>query len=275
MIKGIAVNLSVGKPRDVAGNFAISVATDFEAHLSGIAFAYEPVIGGILLPVLDASILEAFRAENRAAADQTKRAFDEATNRAGLSSDSTVIAATAEEAARRFGEIGRDYDLSILAQSEPDNDVSQTLAIEHALFSSGRPVLVVPYIQSTGLRLERVMVCWDGSRNAARAVGDAMPFLRRAGNIEVVTMESRERRNELAGARIAENLARHGLRVELKPIIAPDADVSDMILSHAADSSTDLIVMGGYGHSRVREFVLGGATRGILNAMTVPTLMSH
>ena len=165
--------------------------------------------------------------------------------------------------------------MSVLAQAEPDGDVAETLAIEAALFNSGRPVLVVPYIQSTGLKLDRVMVCWDGSRNAARAVADAMPLLRRAGAIEVVTIESQERRNELAGAKIAEHLARHGLKVELKPIVASDADVANTILSHAADTAADLIVMGGYGHSRLREFILGGATDGMLKSMTVPTLMAH
>jgi nucleotide-binding universal stress UspA family protein len=119
------------------------------------------------------------------------------------------------------------------------------------------------------------MVCWDGGRTAARAVGDAMPLLRRAGMVEVVTIESWERRNEMAGAKIAEHLARHGLKVELKPIVAPDTEVADTILSHAADVSADMIVMGGYGHSRLREFILGGATNGILRSMTVPTLMAH
>ena len=189
--------------------------------------------------------------------------------------DSTVIAATADDAAERFGQIARDFDLSIVPQAQPDGDIAETLVIEAALFGSGRPVLVVPYIQSTGLKLDRVMVCWDGSRSAARAVGDAMPLLRRAGAVEVVTIERRERRNEVAGAKIAEHLARHGLNIELKPIVAPDVEVAETILSHVADASVDMIVMGGYGHSRLREFVLGGATDSILRSMTVPTLMAH
>src|SRR6188474_3359752 len=147
MIKDIIVNLSVGKPRDVAGDFAISVASAFDAHA----------------------------------------------HRARISADSVVISATASGAADKLGELARDYDLSIVAQAQPDGDVAETLAIEGALFGSGRPVLVVPYIQSSGLKLDRVMVCWDGSRNAARAIGDAMPFLRRAGTLDVVTVESRER----------------------------------------------------------------------------------
>jgi nucleotide-binding universal stress UspA family protein len=275
MIKDIIVNLSVGKPRDVAGDYAISVASAFDAHLSGVACAYEPVIGGMAFPGAAASVIDSFRAESQAEAERAKKAFDANAHRAGLSNDSFVISATASGAADKLGDFARDYDLSIVAQAQPDYDIAESLAIEGALFGSGRPVLVVPYIQSSGLKLDRVMVCWDGSRHAARAIGDAMPFLRRAGTIEVVTVESRERRNELAGAKIAAHLARHGLKVELKPIVSADLDVADAILSHAADTSTDFIVMGGYGHTRLREFILGGATSGVLSAMTVPTLMAH
>jgi nucleotide-binding universal stress UspA family protein len=119
------------------------------------------------------------------------------------------------------------------------------------------------------------MLCWDGGRNAARALGDAMPLLERAARIDVVTVESKEQRNVIRGAQIADHLARHRLKVELKPIVAPDGDVANVLLSQAADSETDLIVMGGYGHTRLREFILGGATRGMLESMTVPVLMSH
>jgi nucleotide-binding universal stress UspA family protein len=275
MIKDIVASLTVGTARDISGDFAISVATAFGAHLSGVAFAYEPVIGGMILPVADASLLDAFRAENRRVADRAKRNFDDATQRAGVLADSTVIAATADYAADQFGAIAREYDLAIVPQAHPDGDVAETLVIEAALCGYGRPVLVVPYIQSTGLKLDRVMICWDGSRSAARAVADAMPLLRRAGTVEVATIDSRERRNEVACAKIAEHLARHGLNIELKPIVSPDVDVAETILSHVADVSVDMIVMGGYGHSRLREFVLGGATNGILKSMTVPTLMAH
>ena len=120
------------------------------------------------------------------------------------------------------------------------------------------------------------MVCWDASRNAARAVADAMPILAKAGAIDVVIVASeRPKSDEVAGADIGHHLARHGLKVEVKRIVATDTDVANTILSHAADTSADFIVMGGYGHSRLREFILGGATRGILSSMTVPVLMSH
>ena len=137
-------------------------------------------------------------------------------------------------------------------------------------------MLVVPYIQRDGLKLDRVMVCWDGSRNAARAVGDAMPLAAGARKPSRSSSSHGEngKSDELPGADIAHHLARHGLKVELQRIVS-DSDVANTILSQAADARTDFIVMGGYGHSRMREFVLGGATRGILASMTVPTLMSH
>jgi nucleotide-binding universal stress UspA family protein len=119
-------------------------------------------------------------------------------------------------------------------------------------------------------------VCWDGSETAARAIGDAMPLLQRAENVDVVMVrEEKAKSDELPGADIGQHLARHDVKVEVKTIPSAGIDVASAILSFAADNAIDFIVMGAYGHSRLREFVLGGATRGILQAMTVPTFMSH
>jgi nucleotide-binding universal stress UspA family protein len=154
--------------------------------------------------------------------------------------------------------------------------VPDDLIIESALFDSGRPVIVVPYIQKQGLKLDRVLVGWDGGRNAARAIADALPFLNRAKLIDIVIVTTgRSKSDEVPGADIGHHLARHGVKVEIQKIVAPDVDVPNAILSYAADTSADFLVMGGYGHSRLREFVLGGATRGILTSMTIPVLMSH
>ena len=275
MIKDVLVNLSVAAPRDVAGEYAISIANTMDLHLTAVAFAYEPVIPGSVFDGFAPSVIEAYRAETQRAAENAKQNFDEAARRAGASSESRVMAAGMASAADTFGRMARGYDLSIVAQPRPEAELAEDEIIQEALFNSGRPVLIVPYIHNTGFKLDRVMVCWDGSRTAARAIGDAIPLLQKAGKIDVVTVESREHRNQLAGAGIAQHLARHKLTVELKPIVAPDTDVTDTLLSYAADTSADLIVMGGYGHSRLREFVLGGATRSMLGTMTVPTLMAH
>ena len=175
-----------------------------------------------------------------------------------------------------FTQVTRRFDLSVVGQIEPGKETLEVMLPETALFGSGRPVLVVPYIQKAGMKLNRTLICWDGSRTAARAIGDAMPFLVRTKSIDVLSvMKTETARDELPGADIAHHLARHNLKVDFKRIVANDQDIGNTILSAATDLGSDMIVMGGYGHSRLREFVLGGATRAVLNAMTVPVLMSH
>ncbi len=275
MIKDILVNLPVDSKRAAGADYAISMATAFDAHITGVAFAYEPVEVGSVFDGASASFIATFRQQNEAAANAAIAKFNETARRAGLAAETHVLSASTGGAANIFGRMGRTYDISVLGQTEPDGSPAEDLILEAALFSSGHPVLVVPYIQRAPVKLDRVLLCWDNSRNAARAFADALPLLKRAKVIDVVTIATSEKRNELPGADIAHHLARHGLKVELKRIVAPDTDVPNTILSYVADSSADLVVMGGYGHSRLREFVLGGATRGMLSAMTVPTLMSH
>jgi nucleotide-binding universal stress UspA family protein len=275
VIKDILVNLSVEDKPDLAVDYAASVAINLDAHLSGVAFAYEAVLPGAMFDGMSASIVAAGFAESRKAAKTATERFEKIARGASLSADSRVVDASIEGSAGIFGRMARRYDLSIVRQTNPDGYQEDPI-IEAALFESGRPIIVVPYIQKEGLKLDRVLLCWDGSRHAARAFADALPFLERSKRVEVVTVVTKEdNKGEISGADIAHHLARHRLKVELEKLVAPDTDVASTILSHAADTSVSLIVMGGYGHSRLREFVLGGATRGILSSMTVPTLMSH
>jgi nucleotide-binding universal stress UspA family protein len=196
--------------------------------------------------------------------------------RSGVSIETRVETTSFGAAADIFGQFARRFDLSIVGQANPDVVGPQNLVIEAALFQSGRPVVVVPYIQKTGLTLDRVLMCWDAGSQAARAIADALPFLHRAKAIEVVTVATEPlKSHDVPGADIARHLARHDLKVDLKRIVRGGVDVADTILSYAADVSADFIVMGGYGHSRLREVILGGTTRGLLSSMTIPTLMSH
>ena len=192
-----------------------------------------------------------------------------------MSAAARILDASLAGAATTFGQIARRFDISVVGQAQPERGAAEELMIEGALFESGRPVIVVPYIQKQGLKLDRVMACWDGGRMAARAIGDAMPLLERAKAVDLVIVTERGKNDEITGANMSEHLARHGVTVEVKRIAKGDIDVQDAILDYAADSGADLIVMGGYGHSRLREFILGGVTRGILASMTVPVLMSH
>jgi nucleotide-binding universal stress UspA family protein len=274
MIKDILVNLSVGKPHDVAGDFAISAAALFDAHVSGLALAKDYPIG-LPLACDSTAIFNTYRIEQNIEAKRAVDAFQAGARLAGVVFDSRIIIETAADLAEVFGMTARHYDLAVVAQAYTPYDRLESSIIEAALFGSGRPVLVVPYIQNKGLRLGRVMVCWDGSLSAARAVADALPLLQRAGQVDIMTVDTKERRNALPGAQIAEHLARHALNVNLSTMVASDIEVADVILSQVADSVTDLIVMGAYGHSRLRELVLGGVTRDILASMTAPVLMAH
>jgi nucleotide-binding universal stress UspA family protein len=150
--------------------------------------------------------------------------------------------------------------------------------IERSLFESGRPLIVVPYIQKEGLNLDHLVCCWDGSRAAARAINDALPLLVKATTVDlliVLNEKTSSAGSEIRGAEIGKHLARHDVKVEIATVPAGDIDVPNAILSHVADISGTLIVMGGYGHARLREFILGGVTREMLKSMTVPVFMSH
>jgi nucleotide-binding universal stress UspA family protein len=276
MIKDIVANLSVGVSRDVATDFAVSVAATLDLHVTGIAFRYEP-----LPPLTDrygfpAEVMDSQRVENEKRAKAAVAKFDEAARRAVVSAQSRMLDVSVASAPDVFAKVARRFDLAIIGQAEPEAPSLERLIVEAALFDSGRPVVIVPYVQRSSLTLDRVMVCWDGSRSAARAVADAMPLLVRAKATEVVTVASEPAKSdEIPGADIGHHLARHGVKVEIDSIVTVETDVASTILSHAADISADFLVMGGYGHSRLREFVLGGVTRGTLSSMTLPTLMSH
>jgi nucleotide-binding universal stress UspA family protein len=274
MIKDILVNLSYGTSQDGVSNYALSVAEAFGAHIVGTAFAYPVMASGVRLP---ANFIRAQQAEAQERAESVAAAFGEATRRAGVSAETRRIEAGIGDVPTQFAHIARRFDLSVLDQFERDRDHPTTNSvIEAALFESGRPVLIVPFIQKDRLKLDHVMVCWDGSRAAARAVADAMPFLTRSGKASIVIADIQSTKSaDLPGADIATHLTRHGVNVTIERIPVGKIDVSNAILSYAADTYPDLIVMGGYGHSRLREFILGGTTRGMLASMTKPTLMSH
>jgi len=276
MFKDIVVNLSVGKGSRAVGEYAVAVAETLEAHLTGVAVAFVPSIPGASLGYLPIETIEAQQRENEMAAEDAVDHFTAASAKAGVAAERRVLRTGFPAAAEQFSRIARRFDLAIVGQLEPDVNSVEAAIAESTLFDSGRPIVIVPYIQKAPLTLERVMVCWDGSRAAARAIADAMPLLERAGSVQVVIVASeRGKYDQIEGADMGLHLARHGVKVEVTRIARGKIDVADALLSHAADCSADFMVMGGYGHSRLREFVLGGVTRSMLHSMVVPTLMSH
>jgi nucleotide-binding universal stress UspA family protein len=274
MPKDIVVNLMVAGSRDAAATYAISVAKTFDALLAGVAFAYEPVLPAIVGGGIPESVIEEQREENEKAANSAVAQFEAAAK--DVKHETRIVPASLAGAADTFGEIARVFDLAIIGQSERDRVGPEELIVEGALFGSGRPILVVPADYQGGMRLDRVLVCWNGGRNAARATANSIPFLRRANAVEIVTVGTEaSAAAETSAADLSRHLGRHGIKAEVKRIEPGNRKVSAAILNYAAASGAGMLVMGGYGHSRLREFILGGTTRGVLAAMTVPTLMSH
>ena len=173
----------------------------------------------------------------------------------------------------------RYADLTVLGQPDPGQpffasaDPTATMAL-----STGRPILVVPHVGAPAEPAETIMLCWNASRESARAASDALPLLRAAAKVIVLCVDPRSSAHGHGaepGADAAAWLSRHGVKVAVQRDVAADSDVGNVILSRAADLDVGLIVMGLYGHSRLRETVLGGASRTLLSSMTVPLFVSH
>ena len=277
MIKDVIINLEHQVVRDPARDFAISIAETFGTHIAGVAFAYTPDFPGYTMMVLPSDILEQMVAESERSARAAIERFDAAARRSLISAERRLLRTIGAEAPAILSILARRFDLSVFMQSEPgrvDNDDM----IETALFQSGRPLIVVPYIQRDGLKLDRVVCCWDGSRAAARAFNDALPLLAKATQVDLLIVLNEKNtgdEKEIRGVEIAKHLARHDVKVQIETVPAADIDVTNAIQSYVADVSGTLIVMGGYGHSKLREVILGGVTRDMLASMTVPVFMSH
>jgi nucleotide-binding universal stress UspA family protein len=277
MIKDIIVHLEHQAARDPARDFAVTIAETFDAHLAAVAFAYAPDFPGYVMLEIPPDIVARMIAESEKAALAAIERFEAAARRGLISVEHRLLRPVGASAPAVLSTLARRFDLGVFMQSEP-NGVDNDDMIEASLFESGRPLIVVPYIQKDGLKLDHVVCCWDGSRAATRAVNDGLPLLVKATAVDlliVLNEKTDTSPNEIRGAEMAKHLARHDVKVQIVKVPAADIDVTNAILSYVADVSGTLIVMGGYGHARLREMILGGVTRGMLHSMTVPVFMSH
>jgi nucleotide-binding universal stress UspA family protein len=277
VIKDITLKLETEQSRDRSLSYAISVAETCDAHLTAMAFCDPIGFPQYPIPKMPASVVSNIIMEKEHEARAAITRFEDAARGRNLSFDYELVTHRLPRSAEAFAVRARRSDISIVQQTEDRGDDNQAI-IETVLFDSGRPVMIVPYIQKEKLKLDHVVCCWDGSSTAARAVNDARPLLKRAKNVEILIIaneKTADSRHQASGEGIVNHLARHGIETSLKILQAPDVDAADAILSYIAEQGTDVVVMGGYGHSRLREFVLGGVTRTILASMTAPVFMSH
>jgi len=278
MLRDIVVHIPADRSSQPVIDCAVSIGKIFDAHVDGIACVY-PAFDPLMAFEASAANVAATTAATQSNIGKAASALDQfeiAARRIGISHGASCISNVTYDATPLLTGISRLYDLSIVAQPDYLTPNRDALVPEALLFDSGRPILMVPYIYSGPLKLDRILICWDGGRQAARAVHDAMPFLHRAKEIDVVAVnEDSATVGEASSEALQTHLARHDLSAEVQRVTADTANIFNVILSLAADKSTDLIVMGGYGHSKFREFLLGGVTRGIFETLTVPALISH
>jgi nucleotide-binding universal stress UspA family protein len=261
---------------------AATLAERFGAHLVGLYVAVGPEPPGRFdqfngYAPLFRPIYEELEAKIRAQADAMRLIFEDLVGRGSLSAEWRMASGYP---AHQVAMHGRYADLIILGQidpAEPWSPLLHPLPHEVAL-AAGRPVLVVPYAGHFEQIGRRVLIGWDAGREATRAVGDAMPLLAAASSVTVMTVDAGEgatKHGAVPGADIALHLARHGVTANVEQTVSADIGVGNVLLSRANDLEADLLVMGAYGHSRVRELLLGGATRTVLASMTLPVLMAH
>lgn len=257
-------------------DYAVQLSRRFDAHLTGLylipAFLPPAVVGVYMTSEMEDQI----QAGESERAEEALANFKKAVEGSDIAFEARTDRGPHHDHARMLSLHGRYADLTIVGQPDPNKEGS-VLDPGDVVMAAGAPILVVPYVGAPATSAERVMVAWNASRESARAVRDAMPLLEKAKSVDVVCFKpkSTSGHGDLPGADIGLHLSRHGIEVDVQILEGESIDVGNALLSHIADRGSDFLVMGGYGHSRLREAVLGGATRTILESMTVPVFMAH
>ena len=277
--KDILVFLDDSKGGGRSVDAAIHLAQAHDSHLTGLSAAVEQRAPAYMEVHIPAEVFAEQAAEAMVRARSLAESFIAKVEQAGLSVDVRTERCLEPELPRLIATHARYADLTVLDQPNPEQqqlggvDLPETVAL-----SSGRPTFIVPYIGLPKTVAKRVMVAWDAKRESARALHDALPILEKADSVIVLVVDPKTGVNghgERPGADIALHLARHGCKVEAQHTVSGDVSIGDIILSRLADQGVDLLVMGAYGHARMRELILGGVTRHIMRHMTVPVLVSH
>ncbi len=276
-IKDLLVLLDAVDETMPAAAYAIGFAGRADAHLTGVAIAAEPIIPPLLVAPVPVDLINETRLEAERKAKDAVARFEAMAANAAAAVESRFVTALAGSAASVFAAEGWLADLIIIGQDNPEApEAARGALIEAALFDAGTATLIVPYSGAGRPEISRVIVAWDGSRTSARAIRASLPVLAEADLVRLVVVDRPPAiGGGEPGADVAAYLARHGITVEIDTVPSEGNSVAAVLLAYAADEAMDLLVMGAFGHSRMREFVLGGATRDMLRAMTVPVLMAH
>jgi nucleotide-binding universal stress UspA family protein len=276
-IKSVLIGVTEeGDDQEVSSalRYGISLAQDAGAHATIQAAAVKLVLTHAFVSDFAAGLVatenQRLQTLAQAAADKARRDAEAA----GVICTSEAPQLTYPDLVRSFTSQAHVHDLTVL-DAEPVAIALDRGLIEHMLFESGRPLIVVPPGRDV-FSSARVIVAWDGSAKAARAMNDALPFLRAAEQVEVVTVSGeKDLSTSLPGAEVAPHLVRHGVNVSVVELEVENGDVAETLRRRAILSRADMIVMGAFVHSRLRQMVLGGVTQSLLKSCPVPLLLSH
>jgi nucleotide-binding universal stress UspA family protein len=277
-LKDILVHLDASEASASRLDIAVDLAQRHGAHLVGLHVVDVMLPYGVAGDASGAGVAllyEELRKTALEAAAGIEHEFRERLRRDGIAGEWRLVEGIAAEVVPLHA---RYADLAILGQQDPDGAQANAAILSAALFGSGRPVLVVPYAGRFAAVGRRVLVGWNASREAARAANDALPILAAADGVTVLAVNPERGiggHGEEPAADMALHLARHGVKATAEQMVAPEVGDAEALLNAAAETNADLLVIGAYGHSRLREFVLGGVTRTLLRSMTVPVLLSH
>jgi nucleotide-binding universal stress UspA family protein len=257
-----------------------SSALGYGLSLANQAGAYATVQATSLKLVLTHTFVRAVAEVAASENDRRRRLSELVAARARDDAAAAGVGCTVESRHLNFPDLrntftaqARVHDLTVLDAEPIASDVDRGL-IEAVLFESGRPVIVVPAACSA-FAARRILVAWDGSARAARALNDAMPLLRAADAVEVVSVAGeKDLSGAVSGAEVAPHLARHGVNVSVQNLVK-QGDVAETLRSQAGLFRADMIVMGAYAHSWIRQIVLGGVTQSLLKQSPVPLLMAY
>ena len=277
--KTILVSLNeVGRLKELVAA-AVSLGRDTGAHVSGLyvvpAVQVYPSVGFEAAP----QVFEGNRSFFKDNAQRVRETFETAMKREGLTHDFHLLDARTPVIAEEVIAVGRAVDLIVVSVTDPDEITGvERDFVEQVVMASGRPVIVLPHQGNAELSLSEIVIGWNGGREAARAAFDALPLLKKAGRVRIVWIDPQKNpdlRGGIAGADLAESLARHGVKAEAMGYPTDGQDEGQALLRCADDWGAGLVVMGAYGHSRLAEFIFGGATRFVLTRLSRPVLMSH
>jgi nucleotide-binding universal stress UspA family protein len=278
MYKNLLVHIPTERSARPAVDGSISLAKSCGAHLDAIAVGFERASNVPFVAEGGAAVASMIELEYERAMERAQSAlavFDVEAKSAEISYSARTVTGSFGEVVATVAAAARLYDLTIVSQGEPDRNGFDNQLPQELLLQTGGPLLMFPYTFRDAFKAARIGICWDGSRLAARALHDAMPLLARADTLTAITFNASEVPAEASPAKLARHLARSGLPVRTISMETDRGELQSSILSVAADESLDLLVMGGYGHSRMQETVFGGVTREMFRSMTVPVLMSH